>query len=333
MWQTTYGPVELIEVVLRLGRRGRLLRCLKVGRYSKKLQRALTDFGAEESFSRAAVRIKEHYGIEVSSSAIRRITFAHARKIGPAKPAKTMPRAEVLVTEMDGSLIPVVQPGKGADRRKAKTLLWREVRLCCARHSDRVERVYGATLGTVENASWMWRQTAQRAGLGERTYVHGVGDGAGWIVDRFQENFGLQGNYLLDFFHISEYLGAAGVAIRGKAKSATWLRKQQDRLLNNQWKKVLRSLQKHLEPAELAEQPVRSAYRYLSERNPYLNFETARRRNLPIGSGEVESSHRHIIQKRLKLSGSWWLEPNAQLMLNLRTARANNDWLSYWNSN
>lgn len=333
MWQTTYGPVELIEAVLRLGRRGRLLRCLIVGRYSKKLQRALTDFGAEDSFLRAAVRIREHYGIEVSSSAIRRITFAHGRKIGPAEPAKAVAKAKVLVTEMDGSLIPVVQPGKGADRRKAKTLLWREVRLCCARRSDQMERVYGATLGTVENASWLWRQTAQRAGLGEGTYVHGVGDGARWIVDRFKENFGGQGNYLLDFFHISEYLGAAGVAIRGQVKSLAWLRQQQGRLLNNQWKKVLRTLQRHLEPPEQADHPVRLAYRYLQERNEYLNFEAARRRNLPIGSGEVESSHRHLIQKRLKLSGSWWLEPNAQIMLNLRTARANHDWLAYWASN
>lgn len=57
VWQTTYGPVELVEAVLRLGRRGRLLRYLWVGRYSKKLQRALTDFGAEDSFLRAAVRL------------------------------------------------------------------------------------------------------------------------------------------------------------------------------------------------------------------------------------------------------------------------------------
>lgn len=333
MWQTTYGQVELVTGVLRLGRRGRLLCSLRVGRYSKKLQRALTDFGAEDSFFRAAVRIQEHYGIEVSNSAIRRITLAHGRKIGAVEPAKPMPEVKVMVTEMDGSLIPVVQPGKGADRRKAKTLLWREVRLCCARGHDRAERVYGATLGSVENASWMWRQTAQRAGLGERTYVHGVGDGAGWIVDRFQENFGGQGGYLLDFFHVSEYLSAAAVAIRGQAKSQAWFRRQQSRLLNNQWKRVLRSLQKHLEPADQTEQPVRLAYRYILERKEHLNFQSARRRNLPIGSGEIESSHRHVIQKRLKLSGSWWLEPNAQIMLNLRTARANNDWIAYWNTN
>ena len=78
---------------------------------------------------------------------------------------------------------------------------------------------------------------------------------------------------------------------------------------------------------------MRLAYRYILERKEHLNFQSARRRNLPIGSGEIESSHRHVIQKRLKLSGSWWLEPNAQIILNLRTARANNDWIAYWNTN
>jgi hypothetical protein len=325
--------VEVVEEILRLGRRGRLRRCLGLSRYSKKLQRALTDFGAEESFLKAAVRVKEHYGIEVSGSAVRRITLVHGRRIGQTAEGKKGAAAKEMVTQMDGSLIPIVEPGKGADHRKGKTLMWREVRLCCARADGQADRLYGATLGSVENASWLWRQTAQRAGLVERTYVHGVGDGAPWIVDRFKENFGQQGNYLLDFFHVSEYLAAAGLAIVGDKKSKAWLRRQQGRLLNNQWRKVLRSMEHHQEPPGQEEAPVRSAYRYLLERSQHLDFEGARKRKLPIGSGEVESSHRHLVQKRMKLSGSWWKEPNAQTMLSLRTARANNDWLAYWSSN
>ena len=38
----------------------------------------------------------------------------------------------------------------------------------------------------------------------------------------------------------------------------------------------------------------------------------ARERKLPIGSGEIESAHRHLVQKRLKLAGAWWKETNAQ---------------------
>jgi hypothetical protein len=306
---------------------------VRAGGYSKLLQRALTDFGAEEAFVRAALRVKEHYGIEVPATAIRRITFQHGRAINRVgDQAKSAPAKE-LVTEMDGSLIPVVQRGKGADGRKGKVLVWREARLCCARAVGRTDRIYGATLGSVENASWLWRQTAQRAGLEDQTYVHGVGDGAPWIVDRFQENFGGQGDYLLDFFHLSEYLAAAGVAIVTEKKSRAWLRRQQGRLLNNQWSKVLRSMENHREPAGMKEAPVRAAYRYLRERTQHLDFQKARKRKLPIGSGEIESAHRHVIQKRLKLAGSWWNETNAQTMLNLRTARANYDWNAYWNPN
>ena len=46
---------------------------------------------------------------------------------------------------------------------------------------------------------------------------------------------------------------------------------------------------------------------------------------------EVESGHRHVIQQRLKLAGCWWKENNAEAMLGLRVARANQLWNSYWN--
>jgi hypothetical protein len=331
--------MEVVEQVLRLSRRGRSVRSfsqalgIRTGGYSKLLQRALTDFGAEEAFGRAALRVKEHYGIEVPTSAIRRITFRHGRAINEISNQTKCAPAKELVTEMDGSLIPVVQRGKGADGRKGKVLVWREARLCCARAVGRAEPIYGATLGSVENASWLWRQTAQRAGLADQTYVHGVGDGAPWIVDRFKENFGGQGDYLLDFFHVSEYLAAAGLAVVGERKAHSWLHRQQGRLLNNQWPKILRSMEKHREPVGVEQAPVRAAHRYLQERTQHLDFKNARQRKLPIGSGEIESGHRHVVQKRLKLAGSWWKETNAQTMLNLRTARANQDWNGYWNPN
>jgi hypothetical protein len=304
--------------------------------YSKLLQRALTDFGAEESFGRAAERVKEHYGITVSSTVIRRTTIKHGKAIVEVAPKVQPSPAEAIVTEMDGSLIPVMQRSSAAgDGRKNKTLLWREVRLCCARATGRASRVYGATLGTLESTSWMWQETARQAGLTEKTYVHGVGDGAPWIVEKFKENFERQGKYLLDFYHISEYLAAAAVAMVGQKKAREWLRRQQGRLLNNQWAKVLRALENHREapsvPPESA--PVRNAYRYIDHRREHLDFAGARKRAHPIGSGEIESAHRHVVQKRLKLPGSWWKETNAQVLLNLRTARANHCWTPYWSQN
>jgi hypothetical protein len=328
------------EQVLRLGRRGPRLRpfSLIMGAghrgHSRRLQRAMTDFGAEESFARASLRLQEHYGIALHPEAIRQVTLLHSKAIAAITPAVATPASE-LITQMDGSLIPVVQPSRQGDRRKGKTLLWREVRVCCAQAAGKVEPVYGATLGTLESCSWLWEQTARWAGLQEKTYVHGVGDGAPWILEKFQENFDRQGKYLLDFFHVSEYLAQAARAMVGEKKAGGWLRRQQGRLLNNQVVKVLRSLNTRLEPdnRDKEKTPVRNAHRYIQARQAHMDYEGARRRNLPVGSGQIESAHRHLVQQRLKLAGSWWKETNAQLILNLRAARANHCWHSYWLQN
>jgi hypothetical protein len=338
-WQTTFGTVELEEQVLRLGRRGVRLRpfCLKARVQpkgcSRALERALSDFGAEESFGRAAARVKEHYRIEVSSSAIRRITYEHARQIQVRQPAPAARPARVLITQIDGSMVPLVKAGQHRDGRKGKTTFWSEARLCCARAEDQMSRVYGATLGSLETVSWLWQQTAQGAGLNEKTFVHGIGDGAPWIVEMFQDNFGSQGKYLIDFYHVSEYLAAAALKIAGAHKAARWLQKQKSRLMTGQVLKILRTLEPHRDVAGATETPVADASRYIRQRLPHLHYAQARKANLPIGSGEVESGHRHVIQHRLKLAGAWWKETNAQAMLGLRVARANNCWNVYWSAN
>jgi hypothetical protein len=292
----------------------------------------MTDFGAEESFQRAAARLKEHYGLEVNPEAIRLQTLQHGKAIGAVAPT-LRPAAKELVTEMDGSLIPVVQPAKTGDRRKHKTLAWREVRVCCARAVGQESPLYGATLGSLESCSLLWEQTARSAGLNPKSYVHGVGDGAPWILEKFKENFAEQGRFLLDFYHVSEYLAGAARVITGEKKALAWVRRQQGRLLNNQISKVLRSLSAHLETEDKEETPVRDAYRYIDHRRANLDYQGARNRKLPIGSGEIESAHRHLVQKRLKLSGSWWRETNAQALITLRTARANQCWETYWTKN
>jgi len=324
---------------LRLGRRGVRVRpfCAKArvkpGGFSRALQRALSDFGAEESFGRAAVRLKEHYGIDVSIAAIRRITYQHARQIPSIEPLRPDQPAKTLITQIDGSMIPLVKPGQTGDRRKGKTTSWNEVRVCCARVDQQARRLYGATLGTLETVSLLWQQTAQRCGLDPHTFVHGLGDGAPWIVEKFNDNFGSQGRYLIDFYHVSEYLAAAAPIIVGPKKALGWLKKQKSRLAQGHAKKILRTLQAHREPPGSTETPVQDALRYIGQRLEHLHYAQARQANLPIGSGEIESAHRHVVQHRLKLAGAWWKPTNAQAMLDLRVARANDCWNAYWSAN
>lgn len=337
-WFTTFGPVEVVEQLLRLGRRGAELRpfCQRAGvqprGYSRRLQRVLADFGAEASFARAAGRVKEHYRIEVPGSAVRKQTLDHGRKMAGLTLKHKGPLPRQIITEMDGSMVPVMQSGKGPDARKGKTLLWREARLCLARGMEQTAGVYGATLGTADIASGVWRETALQAGLHDQAFVHGVGDGASWIVDKFDENFGQQGRCLIDYYHVSEYLAAAAPTVAAKGKEHWWRRRQQGRLLNNQSDKVLRSMEPYQEMETAVQTPVRDACRYLKERQHHLDYAAARLHKLPIGSGEIESGHRHVIQQRLKLAGAWWKETNLEPMLQLRVARANRLWESHWSN-
>lgn len=340
-WHSTYGEVSVLEQRLRQGRRGAQVRpfCEKaqIGAraYSLPLQRALTDFGADHSFVEATQKMREHYGVELPASSVRECTLTHAKASGAVEHEAPKRPVQTLITEMDGTLLPIVQTktGPGMDGRKGKELSWREARLCLARPLEAVDGVYGATFGTVQLAGLLWHQVAEGAGLGPQTRVHGLGDGAIWIVNTFQEQFGAgkdsRATYTIDFHHVSDYLAAAAQVVAPE-RNKDWLHEPQELLLQNKVSQVLRTLEPHREPAPQQEAPIRSAHGYMSQRQPYMDYAGARVAGLPIGSGEVEGAHRHVLQKRLKIAGAWWLERNAERMLQLRTVRANGDWDKYW---
>ena len=95
---------------------------------------------------------------------------------------------------------------------------------------------------------------------------------------------------------------------------------------------VLRTLVAHCEPPGTSDDqaPVRTCHRYLSTRANQLKYREALAEGLPIGSGEIESAHRYVAQKRLKLPGAWWRVEHAEHMLALRINRLNGDWDDYW---
>ena len=52
----------------------------------------------------------------------------------------------------------------------------------------------------------------------------------------------------------------------------------------------------------------------------------------PTGSGEVESAHRYIPQKRMKIPGACWSPATINPMLALRVMRENDWWEPFWES-
>ncbi len=303
--------------------------------YSLGLQRVVTDFGADVSFARVPEKVREHYGIEVCASTVRAITEGHGAVLESACEAEVkLPLGGVtrLLTEMDGSMVPTLQRAENeGDKRRQRKVGWTEARLCLAGVPESVGRKYAATMGSVEEAGRQWKSCVVQAGGGRHTHLHCVGDAASWIAAQAAQQFGRQANYLVDFYHVSEYLAQAAGVVAPKSAQA-WLHTQQERLKNNHAEAVLAALTPHCEALGVpeAEAPVRVCQRYLRNHVSQLDYAGAIAMGLPIGSGEIESSHRTIIQSRLKISGAWWLVENAGKMLALRVTRANQEWKSYW---
>ena len=307
---------------------------------SRPLQRAITDFGADQPFGQVVDKLVEHYGILISESTIARTTQHHAKAIYEATPApQSWPTKNgtdtVIIVETDGGMVPIVEIDQAqADRRKGKTLQWREAKICLAHPKGSTTLTFGGTLqGSVDKAGQCLFDCAVNAGFGLGTPVHGVGDGAPWIADQIEKRFGTQGSYLIDFYHACDYLSAAAKAILGESpEGKIWMATQKNRLKVNEANSVLQELQTHLEPATRPdiEAPVRQCHRYLSNRPHQLNYQDAIAKDLPIGSGEVESAHRYVVQQRMKRAGAWWLAQNAEYMLALRLNRANRKWDCYW---
>lgn len=304
---------------------------------SRRLERVLTDFGVEHSFARAADSVLEHYGFEIGISAVRDATLAHAQRAREqleeqyAQPFRVLPEvgAAHVIAETDGTMICTVEPGprKGKHPRH-----WREMRLVAAQAKDSATTVYGATFGSVEETGRRWGHVTRQAGWGLNSRIHTMGDGAQWIQLQSREVFGEQAHFLCDFFHVSEYLGAAAVVCR-PAQPDPWRRTQQKRLKSGAVAKVMAALAEHLEAESIPDEqaPVRAGHRYLNNRLDALDYPGALALGLPIGSGMIESGHRHVLQARLKKAGTAWLPEHADQLAHLRVLRANKQWLSLWN--
>jgi hypothetical protein len=309
------------------------------------LQRAVTDFGADVAFGKVPQKLREHYGIEVPISAAQTITKQHGAAIKQEQVRLArLPRGgvEQLIGELDGSMLPIVSIGARTDKsaprdgRKRRQLSWREARLSLVRAPDKAKGRYAATMGGPAAAGELFVDSVIRAGGGQRTRLHCVGDGAPWIAKQIKQRLGAQANYLIDFYHLSEYLSGAAEVVAGPHKRA-WLSAQQQRMKANEVGTVLGALRAHQaeHPAPTAEpdlDPVQACRQYLENRLNCFDYAAALKADLPIGSGEVESGHRSVIQARLKLSGAWWQEETADNMLALRSLRANDEWDAYWSA-
>lgn len=140
-----------------------------------------------------------------------------------------------------------------------------------------------------------------------------ITDGAIWIGTWLAENYPTS-THILDYFHVCEKLAAAAKASQDSEK---WIKKQKDRLLRGQHKKVCKAVEK-LDHYGIEAKA--GLLNYLKNNAYRMKYDEYRQKGMMISSGPIESAHRTVLQVRMKRSGQHWSEGGCDNMIKLRVA-------------
>ncbi len=328
---------------------------------------ALTDFGIEKSFGRAAKQFAEHYGWDVGRTTVLRLTeglgeqaerfVAERFKEGEQRyqaPDSEAPKADLMITALDGCML---RTGKLMTASEAAKLAendnerkhyeelppeqtvrfekWREVRTGFARRPDQVEPLYVCRRGDYETLCRQLFGTAGLQGLGFDTQVIGLIDGANGLKEAMEVSFAKLQN-ILDPPHLREqFYDAAEVLGLGDTEADDWIDGHFGRLANGHAGKVVADLESEAAtyPEESPEhERLQQLIKHLTRFLHCVHYRAYRENDWPIGSGQAEAAHRFIPQERLKIVGACWREETLNPMLALRVLRANGWWDEFWES-
>ena len=352
---TLFGEVTLPSPYLRNRATGQTARpvydALGIGDGARTpaLERALTDFGAEQSFRRAAERFEEHYGFEVKKDRLRRATQRRAHqavdflqqrlkteRAAYEQPLSERPGEDVILVELDGSMVRtgwlVVESGEEVTEKRGlprsrREEAWREVRVGFARPLEDSQKRYVARMSGYSEICDALFSVAVEQGLSKRSEVISVSDGGNGLRDRLRAVFPNL-KYLLDLPHLRKnlYETAEDLCLED-ADRPLWV----SEIVESLWSGDQAGVQRRL--AQLVEEGsdrARQLAGFLERYSDSLDYAGFSERGWPLGSGEIESAHRSIPQARLKLPGAWWRPDNVQPMLALRVVRANGWWDDFW---
>ena len=152
-------------------------------------------------------------------------------------------------------------------------------------------------------------------------------DGAPWIWERLEwvsKRLGLkksQVSYGLDWCHAVHHVSLALESLAKEADRKRVFKKLRKWLKQGAWRKAVRDLIDRMLQAGLDENaPVWTEISYLERHGEagHLDYAKFRRRQLPVGSGAIESAIRRVINLRMKGNSIYWNEENAEGMLVLR---------------
>lgn len=179
-----------------------------------------------------------------------------------------------------------------------------------------------------------WAPTAKRLGLDPHAGTIAVlGDGAGWIWNRAEEQF--PGSpQVLDIFHALKYVGDGAKLLFGEGTPEAKAQADRGRglLLSDGYAgietwvgEMLGSEPKGGDGAALA-----GVLNYLKDHSDRLNYALRLKRGQSIGTGMVEGAAKNLIGRRLKANNARWRIDNVGKMADQCSALYSDCWDPFW---
>jgi len=133
----------------------------------------------------------------------------------------------------------------------------------------------------------------------------------------------------VDFWHLMEKLAAAAQVLFGNA-AAHHRKRWALRLLNSESAacvilgELRRAGREHVRVGDTC--PVHDAITYIENHGDKMNYADARKRGLPIGSGQVEATCKSLFALRFKRPGSRWKHNTGEHIVHLRALALSDRW-------
>jgi hypothetical protein len=291
------------------------------------------------SFEEAKRLMQTLYGFRLDIKTIRIVCKRFAMRARASFKAGEVPLEEEfkgrrVVISADGGRIRTRANKRGRKTKKNRSRYktdWREPKLILIYvvNSDgekdrKIPPIMDASLDGPDTTFAMLIYYLKKLGVAAADQLLFVSDGAVWIWDRINDLITTLGIDLkqcvlaLDFYHAVEHLTDFATQMKwNSTDSKKWVGKQRRRLTNGKLDIFIQEINRHCEGSKnnllLREQE------YFNKHLPHMRYKEIKDKNLPIGSGGVESGIRRVINLRIKGPGIFWHEDMADAMLLLRS--------------
>jgi len=271
-----------------------------------------------------------------TSSRLRDTALAAALSL-PVPPNGPLAGQRVRVS-LDGGRVRTRRRRRGRKTAKGRhgfSTPWREPRLLvidilnAQGQPDRLRLpLYDVLLGDAEAVWALLIGYLRLLGAAYADVVEFIADGAAWMwkrVERLRTLAEIPPSTLvevLDFYHASQYLSETIATCRHMPKA-------QRRALYKRLRHALRHQTEGVEVVQEAlcalattrrNKAITRALGYVETHAHRMRYVTLEARKLPIGSGQVESAVRRVVNLRFKAPGSFWRETTVSGLMHLRAA-------------